>query len=121
MGKNELSVPFSLRQFNDLFICYMSCLIHQFHIQRAADLTENLLFGKSNISLEPDSISDVITRIVKMQIRFLRGKLLANVCAWFMYCWNITLAGGVSPHAIASDKQKERRKRIRLFFISIGF
>jgi hypothetical protein len=38
-----------------------------------------------------------------------------------MYCWNITLAGGVSPHAIASDKQKERRKRIRLFFISIGF
>jgi len=78
MGKNELSVPFPLCQFDDLLICYMSCLIHQFHIQGAADLTENLLSGKSNIGFEPNSVTDVITRIVKMQIRFLPWKVVGK-------------------------------------------
>ena len=27
-----------------------------------------------------------------------------------MYCVNTVLAGGISPHAIANGKQKERRK-----------
>jgi hypothetical protein len=38
-----------------------------------------------------------------------------------MYCVNTVLAGGISPHAIANGKQKERRKVIRLFFILVGF
>jgi hypothetical protein len=29
-----------------------------------------------------------------------------------MYCVNTVLAGGISPHAIANGKQKERRKVI---------
>ena len=57
----------------------------------------------------------------KCKYAFSRGKLLANVWAWFMYCANTVLAGGVSPHAIANDKQKERRKVIRWFFISVVF
>ncbi len=72
-GRMNCPFPSPLRQFDDLFICYMSCLIHQFHIQGAADRTESLLFGESDISLEPDRISNIITRVVEMQIGFLSG------------------------------------------------
>src|SRR5699024_8903581 len=78
MGKDELSVPFSLCQLDDLFICYMSRLVYQLYVQRAADQAESLLFGKGDISLEPDCVTDIITRIVKMQIRFFPRKVVGE-------------------------------------------